>query len=71
MTTIEQKLALQIGTMHIQIAQLASHIEALQAENTKLKQEISAMKSGSTSAGVSDRMVMNGNDNDHDHGSGP
>ncbi len=38
MNPVEQKLALQLGMMQMQIAQMAAQIEALTAENEKLKQ---------------------------------
>lgn len=37
MNPVEQKIALQIGMMQLQIAQMAAQIEALTDENARLK----------------------------------
>jgi hypothetical protein len=37
MNPVEQKIALQLGMMQLQIAQMAAQIEALTEENARLK----------------------------------
>lgn len=44
MNPIEQKIALQLGVLQLQLAQASAQIDALTEENSKLKSEIESLR---------------------------